>query len=325
MRGSPKSLGRPKFEPSPRSRYSRFVTSHARATESPAQVLFGPSEWGFTALIAIIWGASFLFIRLGVESFGAGLVPLMRIAFGAMALALAPSARKPIARRDWPVVALLGLLWMAAPFLLFSIAEQSVPTAITGMINGAVPLSTAFVAAILHRRAPSPRRAVALLFGLVGVIVIALALSHDAASKADSAGVAMLFVGILCYGVSGNLSVPLQRRYGSLPVILRVQLVALVLSAPYGLYTCRTASFTWVGLGAMVVLGALGTGVAYAIAATLAGRTDATRGAIGVFLTPVVATLLGVLVRRESLPGGAFVGAGLVLVGAVLTSRPEDA
>ena len=72
----------------------------------------------------------------------------------------------------------------------------------------------------------------------------------------------------------------------------------------------------------MVLLGSLGTGLAYAILATLVGRTDSTRGTIGVFLTPIVATILGVAVRHEALPLGAFVGAALELMGAILTSRP---
>lgn len=284
---------------------------------------FGALEWSETGLIAVIWGASFLFIRVGVEAFGAGLVPAMRIAFGALALGCLPAARRPIEARDWPTVAVLGLVWMALPFLLFSLAERTVPTAITGMINGAVPLSSAAVAAVWHRRAPSAQRTVALLFGLAGVTVIALSVSHDADTKADTVGVAMLLVGVLCYGIAANVALPLQRKYGALPVLLRVQLVALTLSLPYAIVTSQTASFSWIGLGAMFLLGAFGTGLAYAVASTLAGRTDATRGSIGVFLTPIVATILGVLVRHEKVPSGAFVGALVVLLGATLTSRPE--
>ncbi len=293
----------------------------AAPRERPAH--FGAVEWGMTALIAGIWGTSFLFIRVGLESFGAGLVPLLRIAFGAMALGLVPGSRRPIARGDWPTVAFLGLVWMAIPFLLFSLAERTVPTAITGMINGAVPLSTAAVAALWHRRAPSATRSLALLLGVAGVAVIARSAARDANGTADLTGVVMLLAGVVCYGVSANVALPLQRRYGALPVLLRVQLVALVASTPSGLMALRTATFSWAAMGAMFLLGAFGTGLAYAVASTLVGRTDATRGTIGVFLTPIVATLLGVLVRHEELPPGALVGAALVLAGAVLTSRPE--
>ncbi len=290
---------------------------------APREAHFGAGDWGLTALIALIWGASFLFIRVGVESFGAGLVPPLRIAFGAAALGLIPGSRRPVAAADWPAVALLGLIWMAAPFLLFSLAERTVPTAVSGMINGAVPLSSAAVAALWHRRAPSRRRAVALLLGLLGVTVIALSAADARDGGADALGVVMLLVAVLCYGVSANVALPLQRRYGALPVLIRVQLVALVASLPYAAVTARTATWSWTAMGCMALLGALGTGLAYAASSILVGRTDATRGTIGVFLTPIVATVLGVFVRHEAIPRSALAGAALVLVGAVLTSRPE--
>jgi drug/metabolite transporter (DMT)-like permease len=286
---------------------------------------FGPLEWALTGVIAFIWGGSFLFIRIGLETFGAGLVPALRIAFGVLALGLLPSSRRPIDRADWPRVVLLGVVWMALPFVLFSLAERTVPTAIAGMINGAVPLATAAVAALMHRRAPSLRRGVALLLGLFGVSVIALSVAHDAERGADLAGIFMLLAAVVCYGVSANLALPLQRRYGSIAVLFRVQLVALLASVPFALVASRTASFTWTAMGAMFLLGAFGTGLAYAVLATLVGRTDATRGTIGVFLTPIVATVLGVTVRQEQLPAAALVGAALILAGAILTSRPEPA
>jgi drug/metabolite transporter (DMT)-like permease len=294
--------------------------------ETPA-LHFGALEWGLTALLAVIWGASFLFIRLGLETFGAGLVPVLRLAFGVLALASLPRSRVPIDRADWPRVAVLGIVWMAVPFLLFSLAERTVPTAITGMINGAVPLMSAAFGALWARATPSPRRAFALFLGLVGVSVVAIvaASESDRGSHAptDVAGIVMLLIGIACYGFSANYAIPLQRRYGAFPVLLRAEIVALVVSVPYGLFAARTASFSWGALGCMFLLGAFGTGLAYAVLAILVGRTDSTRGTIGIFLTPIVATLLGVTVRHEHLPAAVFFGSGLVLTGAFLTSRPE--
>jgi drug/metabolite transporter (DMT)-like permease len=292
----------------------------APAPRRPAH--FGAAEWGWTALLAVVWGASFLFIRIGVDTFGAGLVPAMRIGFGALAMAVIPASWRPIARADWPAVAALGILWMAVPFLLYAWGEQTVPTAIAGMINGAVPLISATIAAVLHRRAPSLLRVFALALGVAGVSVIAVSAAHDSGA-ASSAGVLMLLVAVLCFGISANITPGLQRRYGAAPVLLRAQIVAFVASVPYGVFTARTASFSWSGLACMVVLGALGTGLAHAVYATLLGRTDSTRGAIGLFLIPVVATLLGVVFRHEHMSAAVLLGAALVLAGAVLTSRPE--
>jgi len=298
----------------------------ARAHAPPAaQRRFGAVEWGLTAVLALVWGASFLFIRVGIDAFGSGLVPPLRILFGAAALGSFARSRRPIAREDLGRVALLGFLWMALPFLLFSIAERTVSTAVTGMINGATPLSSAAVFALWQRRRPSARRAAALLAGFAGVSVVAFAATGAAHGTADVPGVVMLFGAIACYGVSANIAPALQQKYGAMPVIFRAQFVAFALSLPYGLWALRTAHFSWVGLFAMVFLGALGTGIAYAILATLVGRTDSTRGTIGVFLTPIVATLLGVFVRHEDLSSWTFVGSALIVAGAFLTSRPERA
>jgi drug/metabolite transporter (DMT)-like permease len=284
---------------------------------------FGLLEWGLTGLIAVIWGASFLFIRLGLESFGPGLVPPLRIGFGIGALACLGGFRGRIDRVDWPKVGLLGLLWMAVPFLLFSLAERTVATSVTGMINGAVPLSSAAVFAIWHRRMPSLRRGVALLLGFAGVSIVAFAAASGNRREADVPGIVMLLAAIACYGISANLTGPLQRRYGALTLLVRAQLVAVALSLPFALWSLPEARFSAVGLGAMVLLGAFGTGFAYAILAVLVGKTDATRGTIGVYLTPIVAVLLGSTVRHEALSWPTLAGAGLVLLGAVLTSRPE--
>lgn len=289
----------------------------------PRPVRFGAFEWGSTALLAVIWGASFLLIRIGVESFGAGMVPAFRVGFGAAAIAVFPSSRRPIPLRDWPWVATLGILWMAFPFLLYAFGERTVPTAIAGMINGAVPLIAAAVAAIVHRRAPSLTRMAALLIGLAGVSVIALSAAHGAHTEASGAGVLMLIVAVVCFGISANITPVLQRRYGAMPVLLRAQLVAFAASVPYAVVTARTASFSWSALGCMFLLGALGTGLAHAVYATLLGRTDSTRGGIALFLMPIVATFLGVILRHEALAAGVLAGAALVVVGAALTSRPE--
>ena len=284
---------------------------------------FGGTEWTLTAALALVWGASFLFIKVGLETFGSGLVPPLRIAFGMMALACVPRSRAKVDARDWPRIAVLGLTWMALPFLMFALAERTVSTAVTGMINGAVPLATALLGAAMQRKRPSVRRALALLVGFSGVSVVAFSAARGAHPTADGRGLAMLLVAVLCYGLSTNLAAPLQRRYGAFPVLFRAQLVALLLSTPFALVSLPAAHFSWDALAAMVVLGALGTGFAYVMLAVLVGRTDATRGTIGIFLTPIVATLLGASVRHETLTGMMVLGAALVLVGAYLTSHPE--
>lgn len=283
---------------------------------------FGPTEWGLLSAVAVIWGSSFLFISIGLEAFTPGVVALARVGLGAATLALVPRARKPIAREDLPSVALLGVVWMGLPLILFPVAQQWIDSSLAGMLNGAVPLASAAWAVVLLRRMPGSRQLAGLAVGFLGVVAVSWPSVRDA--DATALGTALVLLAVFLYGLSTNLAVPLQQRYGALPVLLRVQLFAVVIVLPYALFDLRGSSFAWGPALAMLPLGILGTAVAFVLMATLVGRVGAPRGSVAIYFVPVVAIVLGVLVRGESVAPIALVGTGLVLIGAWLTSRREQ-
>lgn len=282
---------------------------------------FGSREWGLVAMTATIWGSSFLLIATGLEAFTPPIVSFARLALGTLTISLIPSARRPIDREDWPGVALLGVIWLAVPFVLFPIAQQWVDSSVAGMINGAVPVLAAVMAAILLRKVPGPAQASGIIVGFAGVALISA--PSMVGADASPLGVSLLLVAVALYSLSSNLAVPLQQRYGALPVMLRALRVAVVLTFPAAVATVPSSDWSWTSAAAMVPLGALGTGLAFWGFVTLLGRAGATRGAIAVYLTPVVAILLGTLVRDETIHPVAFAGSALVLVGAWLAGRGE--
>jgi drug/metabolite transporter (DMT)-like permease len=216
-------------------------------------------------------------------------------------------------------IAMLGTVWLGIPMTLFPVAEQWVSSSVAGMLNGALPLFAAPISAFFLRRAPGRNQLIGIFVGFLGVVAISLP-SMQGGSK-TALGTSLVMVAIVSYGFAGNLMVPLQQRYGALPVIWRVQMVALVLTLPYALVGVGDSAAEWKPVGAVVVLGALGTGVAFVAAGTLMGRVGATRGSIIAYLIPVVALILGVVLRDEHVEAVAIVGLGLVLAGAYLTSR----
>jgi drug/metabolite transporter (DMT)-like permease len=118
-------------------------TSHGTNREA-----FSPSDWGLFFSLALIWGGSFLLIAIGLDAFHPGLVTLLRVGLGASILALIPGARATKIRRDdWGRIIALAVFWVAVPFSLFPIAQQWVDSAVAGMLNGAVPIFTALIAA----------------------------------------------------------------------------------------------------------------------------------------------------------------------------------
>lgn len=278
-------------------------------------------EWSLLAGIGLMWGSSFIFVAEGLEAFEPGLVTLLRIALGTATVAIARRARRPVAREDWGRIAVLGLVWMAAPLLLFPIAQQWIDSSLAGMLNGAMPLFAALTAAVLLRRAPRTVQVIGLVLGFTGVVAIAWPAVQGASVTA--LGAALVILATVFYGIAANLTVPLQQKYGALAVVLRAQLVALLAVLPFGLAALPGSSFQWSSALAMVPLGVGGTGLAFLAMATLVGRAGATRGAVAIYFIPVVATLLGVIVRDESVQLLQLGGLVLVLTSAWLTSRRD--
>jgi drug/metabolite transporter (DMT)-like permease len=162
---------------------------------------------------------------------------------------------------------------------------------------------------------------VGLVVGLAGILAIAL---PSAESRNTAAlGVALVLVATVCYGVATNIVVPLQQKYGSIPIMARVLWVALLLVTPYGIYGLTESGFAWQSLAATMAVGVLGTGVAFILSGNLSRRVGATRSAFTTYLIPVIALILGVVFRDEQISAVAVLGVGLVITGAVLASRRE--
>jgi drug/metabolite transporter (DMT)-like permease len=189
------------------------------------------------------------------------------------------------------------------------------------MLNGAVPLFGAAWAVLLLRRPLGRVQTLGLLVGFAGVVAISW--PEVEGSRATTLGAALVLLAVACYGLAVNLAVPLQQRYGALPVLLRAQLTALVLLAPFGLWSLPGSRLAWGAALAMLPLGLLGTGLAFVLMATLVGRVGGPRGAVATYFIPVVAIALGVAFLGERVAPLALLGTALVLGGAWLTSRRE--
>jgi drug/metabolite transporter (DMT)-like permease len=272
-------------------------------------------DWALLVVPGVIWGASFLFIAEGLAALEPNGVTFTRIAVGFLTLSLFPSARQPVARADWAGTAALGVLWFAFPLSMFPFAEQHVSSALTGMLNGATPLCVAAVATLLARRLPERGILVGLIIGLGGAVIMAI----PALGGSSSAfGVAMIIAALISYGIALNVARPLQQRNGAIPVIWRALGVALILTAPLGLPAFVGAQWTWRAALSLACLGAGGTAIATILTATAAGRMGATKASATAFLIPVVALILGVMIRHEHVTIVSIAGAAVCLLGAAI-------
>jgi drug/metabolite transporter (DMT)-like permease len=296
----------------------RPVLSTSPGTRSEA---FGPAEWLLLGGVALMWGSSFLWIAEGVASFSPPVVTSGRLVLGALTLVAFRRRPVEIDRSDWPQIVVLSLVWMVVPFSLFPIAQQWVDSGIAGMINGSTPLFAGLLAALLLRRRPGTAQGLGLLIGFAGVVLITLPAALEA--EGSPLGVGLITLAAALYGLALNMAVPLQQRYGAIPVLLRAQAVAIVVTLPFGIAGITASEWTWSSAGAVALLGVFSTGLALVAATTLTGRAGATRGSVAVYFLPVVAMVLGVVVRDESIPALSIAGTALVVAGAWLSSRRE--
>jgi drug/metabolite transporter (DMT)-like permease len=281
---------------------------------------FATRDWLMLAGVSLTWGASFLFIDVGLEHFAPVLVAFGRVAFGALTLSLLPGVRRPVPRSEWPLIVAMAVTWMAIPFTCFAIAQQWIDSSLAGMINAATPLFVALVAAGAVRQLPSRMQAIGLIVGFTGVVAVSLPSIGEGSS---ALGIALVLLAALLYGFAFNIAAPLQRRHGALPVIWRAQLVAVVLMLPAAVVGATTSSFGWGSLLAVAALGSLGTALAFFWFTTLIGRVGSTRGSVAIYLVPIVAILLGAALLDETIHAAALLGTALVLAGAYITSRPR--
>lgn len=296
------------------------LLSTAEGTRSTA---FGWAEWALLVSVALIWGSSFLWIDIGLQGLRPGVIATCRLLLGAAALLCFPQARKPVDRSDLGSIALMGILWMGIPLVLFPMAQQWIDSSVAGMINGAVPLTTAAWATFLLGRLPGPKQRLGLVVGFGGVVAISLPQLVD--SQSTALGVGLIAFSVVLYGLAANLAVPLQQRYGALPVLLRAQLISLAVVAPFGLADLAGSRWMTTSLLAMIPLGVLSTGLAFVMMISLVGRVGSTRGSVPIYLGAPVAVALGVLFLGENVHPAAIVGTALVILGAWLTSRSERA
>jgi drug/metabolite transporter (DMT)-like permease len=282
---------------------------------------FAAFDWFLLVVIAAFWGSTFLFIDIGLDHFTPGLIVILRLAFGVAALALVPAARKPIDRQDWPQLLVMAAIWLALPIALMPLAQQRIDSSFAGMLSGAVPLIAALVAALLLRRRPGRIQLIGLIIGFAGILAITIPTTGG--ESASVLGTILMLLVVLCFGVGTNLAVPLTQRYGALPAMLNAQAISLIMVLPYAATDVADSSFAVDSFLAILALGLTSSGGALIAMSTLASRVGAPRANVAVYFVPIVAIVLGVLIRDDTVKAIAIGGIALVLIGAFLTSRAD--
>lgn len=279
--------------------------------------------WGLYALMAVLWGIPYLFIKEAVDSFSPAAIVAGRTLLGAAVLlpiALHRRALRP-ALKLWPWVLAFGAIEMAGPFFLLSHAEQTLPSGLTGLLVATVPLFAAGIAlARGDRTMLSPARALGLAVGFAGVVVIVAGPGLSVADPATAlAAVGEVLLVALLYATAPFIVATKLAHVPSLGTITLSLLVVGVAYLPFALLTQHEVPTVRSGVS-LAALGIFCTALAFLGFFALIGEVGPARAPLFTYVNPIVAILLGVLVLGESLSLGLLVGFPLVIVGCWLAA-----
>jgi drug/metabolite transporter (DMT)-like permease len=275
-------------------------------------------------LLGALWGASFLFMRLGAAEFGA--LPTAGMRVGIAALFLLPllllRGQWSVLSRHWKKIFVLGMLNSGIPFALYAYALLSISTGLSSLLNATVPLFGALVAWLWLKDRPHGMKILGLLIGFVGVAMLAwgkASFKPNASGLVTGWAVLACLGACLCYGISASFT---KRHLGGVPSLVIAtgsQLGATVgLALPsLWLWPSQTPrATTWLALRAV---GVLCTGVAYVLFVRLIDKVGAAGSLTVTFLIPVFAVFYGVVFLGESVTAWMLICGTVILLGTALS------
>jgi len=272
-------------------------------------------------LLGGLWGASFLFMRMGATEFGPVALAAVRV-FGATAFLmplLALRGQLPVLRTHWRPIFVVGLLNSALPFLCFSYAALSITAGLSSIFNAATPLFGTLIAwAWLHDRL-TPSRLAGLAIGFAGVLWLAW---DKASFRPGGSGWAIVacLAATLCYGVSASYTKKRLTGVAPLAVAGGSQLAAalvLLLPALHWWPALPPSPAAW---SAAALLALACTGIAYVLYFRLIAYIGTSNAITVTFLIPVFAVLWGWLFLGEGLTPAMVAGCAVILVGTGLVT-----
>jgi drug/metabolite transporter (DMT)-like permease len=273
-------------------------------------------------LLGAIWGASFLFMRMGAAQFGSLALAGMR-AIGAALCALPLLwSRQRLAelRANWRSVALIGLSNSALPFVLFSYAAQSLPAGLSAIFDAIAPLLVAASGWLWLDERLSPAQTSGLVIGLTGVVWLiggSMGFGHGGASGWAMAACVGANV---CYTFGAHYSPRRVQSVSPLTVAIGSQVAAAIMLLPFTLWHWPARSPSLQAWIAMFGLAAACTTLAYVLFYRLLARIGSTRSMAVLYLIPVFGVAWGALFLGEKLTLAMAGGCTVILLGVALTT-----
>jgi drug/metabolite transporter (DMT)-like permease len=273
-------------------------------------------------LLASLWGASYLFIKYGLEDFSPAMVVFLRTLLAAVVLA--PLAFQRGALRGlrpllWPVV-ILAAVQVAAPFLLISWGEEEISSSLAGILVASAPILTALLAVFIdHEERPTPAGALGIGVGIVGVgLLLGVDVGGDSGALVGGLAVVLASLG---YAIGGFYLKARFRQAQPIGVVTATMFASALLVLPVALASFPSSPPGAGSIAAITALGAAGTGIAFVIFYTLIADVGPGKASIVAYVAPGFAVIYGVAFRDESFTLGTLVGMALILSGSWIAGQ----
>lgn len=275
-------------------------------------------------LCGIVWGSSFLFMKVALTGISAAQVAWSRLILGALTLGVFVALRRdrlPRRLAVWGHMTVLAVSFCVVPFLLFSWAQQYVTSGLASIYNATTPIMTALMAWLVFRvEKLKPTQIAGIVIGILGVMVIIAPWQGMNFSQSLVAQLAILGA-TACYG----FSLAYMRRFASntgmsalVFSLLNIGLGAAIMVILTPVLVLSPVTLDLPVVGSVLLLGCLGTGVAYVWNQNTLRAWGPTRASTVTYITPIVGVLLGVVLLGETLSWNEPVGALVVFLGILL-------
>lgn len=283
------------------------------------------------AILALIWGTSFTFLKIALGSLPPLTVAAVRVTIGALVLLayLAATGRRlPRGGRLWRVIAAASMAGLVLPFSLIGWGQGIIDSAVSAICMASVPLYTLPLAHLVtHDEKLTPRRVAGVVIGFVGVALLFAGKAGD--SHSTALGVLAVLAGAFSYAVEGlmirRLSQDKAANIDGIALTAALLLVASLILTPAALiveapWTLRPTTASAL---ATLYLGVVGSAISMLVMVMLISRVGATITSLNNYLVPVIGMLSGVLWLDERLSAGAVAACALILLGVAVTSRRQ--
>ena len=276
-------------------------------------------------LLASLWGASFLFMRISTVEFGPVATAAVRVSIASVFLMpiLLYKGLGSQLRLHWTRVFFVGLLNSGIPFACYAFALLSITTGLSSLLNATVPMFGALVAWVWLRDRPTLSRTLGLVIGFAGVAMLAwdkASFTPDASGVAPGWAVLACLLACVCYALAASFT----RRYLSeLPPLVTATgsqigaALGLALPALWLWPAQMPGPSAWL---ALLAVGILCTGVAYVLYFRIIGNAGPARALSVTYLVPVFAVLYGLLFLGETVTPWMLICAVVIIVGTAMST-----